>query len=185
MRSGSGALAADGPHESGGLLLCERMEDLTTMILSVSYTQDAVQKEWQEWLGRVFGSKEDEVWLVTFTFRKPVLATSSWTRPGKSLVQAAALRLDAKLAALGMTWFGVEEAGADTQRLHLHYLVKWPRSDSGNSKWLRVLRLWWERDYGFTNGKEVLSREGVSMYVVKYVTKTGGAFWTGGGPGWH
>lgn len=163
------------------------MEDLTTTSMLVSYTQLAVRKEWEQWLTVVFGSNEDVARLVTFTFHRPCLAQSTWTKPGGLLVRSAASKLDAKLAALGMTWFGVEEEGTVTRRRHLHYLVKWAREreDSGGDKWLRVVRLWWERDFGFTNVKEVVSREAVCMYVVKYVVKSGPSFWTAGGDGWR
>lgn len=49
---------------------------------------------------------------------------------------------------------------------------------------LNIVRLWWERDYGFTDSRVVDSRSGVSMYVTKYVVKQSGVYWFGG-PGWQ
>lgn len=45
------------------------------------------------------------------------------------------------------------------------------------------MRLWWERDYGFTQSSVLRSGEAVSVYVTKYVTKDEGYFMAGG-PGW-
>lgn len=143
-----------------------------------SYTGKSVQKEWASWIANVFGPSELVTELVTFTFRTPQ-SGSTWTEPGTSYVKHAMLKLDRKLTVLGMTWFGVVERGSDTRRLHLHYLVR-----HGDPRWLRVVRLWWERDYGFTQASDVRTGEAVSVYVTKYVTKAEGHF-TAGGAGWR
>lgn len=119
--------------------------------------------------------------MVTFTFRTPE-QNSTWTHPGTSFVKRAMRKLDSKLTACGMTWFGVVEEGSNTRRLHLHYLIR--LGDDGDSRWLRIMRLWWERDYGFTEETRVGSRAGVSVYVTKYVTKGTGIF-SAGGRGWR
>lgn len=135
---------------------------------------DSLQKEWAKWLQSVFGSSE-ALTLGTFTFRNPDSKKyPGWTAPGQRYVRRAAQKLEGFLGANGSSYVVVVEEGSDTRRLHLHSL------SNSDKRLMRLSQVWWERDQGFVALRDVRSREGVSMYVTKYIVKTPKMFYAGG-----
>lgn len=150
-----------------------------TIIESYSPRIEDVRKEWSSWLQDVFGSSK-ELTLGTYTFRprdirsELVLKRGTPWKPGRQYVQRVAPKLLDLLVHNGSSAFVVVEEGTDTRRLHLHSLQCSPM------QWQKVVKRWWETNHGFVKLVDVSSREGVSFYVTKYVTKSDMPFWAGG-----
>lgn len=132
-----------------------------------------VRREYARWLQSVFGSSE-RLMLGTYTFRNPDIKYGQWTVPGRQYVSRAGQRLHDLLLAHGSSAIVCVEEGTDTRRLHLHSL------QSLDSKTEKIVEQWWQRTHGFVSLRNVHSREGVSMYVTKYITKSDMLFYAGG-----
>lgn len=132
-----------------------------------------VREEYARWLGSVFGSSEGLI-LGTYTFRNPDMKSVLWTKPGRQFVNRAGQKLQDWLMASGSSAIVVVEEGTDTRRLHLHSLQNLDLIQA------KIVEAEWRRKYGHVKLDLVRRREGVSMYVTKYVTKSDLLFYAGG-----
>lgn len=133
-----------------------------------------VHKEMARWLQGVF-SLSAVLTMGTFTFRNPDSSkTTGWTAPGRQYVGRVAQLLERRLESNGSSAFVCVEEGTDTRRLHLHSLSNTPKEV------LRILERDHTSKHGYVGLRDVSSREGVSKYVSKYVTKSDIMFYAGG-----